>query len=84
MNPQYRTVICILDHSYSNTTQGLVEVLYEKVDDLYYPINEKEFFCNTNSVFITKGYEDIEEKYGSQIFEIKAFPSKNELKEGDS
>lgn len=84
MNPQYRTVICILDHPYSNTTQGLVEVLYEKVGDFYYPINEKEFFCNTNSVFITKGYEDIEEKYGNQVFEIKAFPSKNELKDGDS
>lgn len=83
MSVPFRIVICKLDHAYTNSAQGLVEALFEKIGDFYYPINQMEFFCETQSVFITKGYDEIEEKYSNQLFELKVFPSRNELKDGD-
>lgn len=83
MTLPYRLTICQLDHSYSNPTQGLVKVIFEKIDDYYYPINSKEHFCETSNIFITKGYDDIEEKFLDQLFEVKAFHTKNEIGDGD-
>ena len=83
MSTPFRILICQLDHSYSNPTQGIVKALYEKIDELYYPINTQEYFCETSNVFITKGYDDIEDKFSEQLFEVKAFHTKHEIKEGD-
>lgn len=48
---------------------GEVKVVFEKFDSKLYPINKKEFFCHTEKVFITKDYEEIDNKYdNSELF----------------
>jgi hypothetical protein len=81
---QERIVICIMDRAFTNDPdKGLVKVLFEKFDDEFHLINQKEPFCNTEQVFIIRGYEELTEKYGDSIFQLSCTPTKNDVKDGD-
>lgn len=81
---QERIIICILDHAYGNDNDnGKARALFEQIDDEIHPINKKEFFCESGHVFIMRGYDDIQEKYGDGLFLLKCTESRNFIKEGD-
>jgi len=73
----------MLDHPFnSNPHQGIVNALFEKDGNEYYPINTKDFQCSTEQVFIMNGYEDIESKYENSLFELRVQLSNREVKDG--
>jgi hypothetical protein len=81
---QDRKIICILDHAYGNDNDnGKARALFEQINDEIHPINEKEIFCETSTVFIMRGYDDIKEKYGDGLFLLNCRESSNVIKEGD-
>ena len=81
---QERIIICILDHAYGNDKDnGKARALFEQIDDEIHPINTKEPFCESSHVFIMRGYDDIQEKYGDGLFLLKCTESRNIIKEGD-
>ena len=78
-----RTVICTFDHPYPNPSQGLIFALFEKINDEYYPINTEEDFCPTERVFVTRGYDDLEDKFKDNLFEVVVRPTNQDTKEGN-
>lgn len=78
-----RTVICTFDHPYPNPSQGLIFALFEKINDEYYPINTEEEFCPTERVFVTRGYDDLEDKFKDNLFEVVVRPTNQDTKEGN-
>jgi len=79
-----RIIICILDHAYGNdNNNGKARALFEQIDDEIHPINTKEIFCKSGHVFIMRGYDDIQEKYGDGLFILKCTESRTMIKEGD-
>lgn len=78
-----RTVICTFDHPYPNPSQGLLFALFEKINDEYHPINEEEEFCPTEKVFVTRGYDDLEDKFKDSLFEVVVRPTNQDTKEGN-
>lgn len=79
-----RIVIVELLNSFTNDpSKGFVKVLFEKIENRYYPIGKHTPFCDTEKVFITRGYDILEAKYEGQSFEIKCNPTKFERKDGD-
>lgn len=81
---QERMIICVLDHAYGNDNDnGKARALFEQIGDKIHPINSSEIFCETNHVFIMRGYQDIKDKYGDGLFFLKCTPSRNIIKDGD-
>lgn len=77
-------MICTLDHAYGNSRDnGKARALFEQIGDELHPINTKEPFCETNNVFIMRGYDEIKEKFGDGLFLLKCTESRNVVKEGD-
>jgi hypothetical protein len=79
-----RIVICSLAKGFGTEgDRGKVNVFFEKINDKLESINSNEFFCETNEVFITRNYSELEEEYSKELFELKCAPSKFEVNEGD-
>ncbi|EKI2325272.1 hypothetical protein ACRQPS_005199 [Klebsiella pneumoniae] len=47
------------------------------------PINQSEFFCETEQVFVTGGFSEIKDKFKDNLFEATCSPTNFEKKEGD-
>ncbi len=78
------TLICFLDHPFTHSPhQGIVNALFEKVDNTYIPIGSGEYNCPTNQVFILNGYDSLESKHTNEIFELKVQETNREVKDGD-
>ncbi|GAA6203878.1 AAA family ATPase [Thalassotalea sp. SU-HH00458] len=78
-----RAIIAYLDHSFRNSShQGIVQAVFEKINDEYYPINTKEHFCDTKMVFVTAGYDDLESRYTHELFELRVNETSKEMEDG--
>lgn len=63
-------IVYKLGSQYSNTNLGYLKAVAEKIDDSYISLNS-ENFCPSERVFVTHGYEDIDDRYSDfQIFKV--------------
>ena len=89
MNQQeVRRILCTIEKSFNAEREdhiGRLNAHFEitQNDDVI-PINNASDFCETNQVFVTFGYGEIKNKYGSLLFEAECvLSSRAENKEGD-
>lgn len=87
MTQQERKVLCTIEKGYSSEREeqiGKLRVYFEVFEngDIL-PINEMEFFCDTEQVFVTSGYSDIKERFKSNLFEAICIPTNFEQKDGN-
>lgn len=63
---------------------GFLDIVFEQINGEIYLVNSKEFFCETNQVFVTSNYHDIDTRFDTgELFQIEAIPTTQEWKEGD-
>ncbi|MEW4516208.1 AAA family ATPase [Proteus vulgaris] len=87
MTQQERKVLCTIEKGYSSEREeqiGKLRVFFEIFEngDIL-PINQMEYFCDTEQVFVTSGYSDIKEKFKSNLFEVICIPTTFEQKDGN-
>ncbi|WP_048781305.1 MULTISPECIES: AAA family ATPase [Pantoea] len=87
MTQQERKVLCTIEKSYSSERDeqiGKLRVYFEVFEngDIL-PINQMEFFCDTEQVFVTSGYSDIKERFKNNLFEAVCIPTSFEQKDGN-
>lgn len=87
MNINDRRVLCTVDRAYYSDREeqfGKLNAYYEIFSngDII-PINQNEFFCETEQVFVTGGFSEIKEKFKDTLFEVMCTPTNFEKKEGD-
>ena len=75
--PETRELIVYKLHpQHSNPSFGLLRVVAERTDSGYVEVTE-EGFCPTGKVFVTKDYDDLDQKYAEfQLFKVFASQSK--------
>ncbi|EOW9550808.1 AAA family ATPase [Vibrio fluvialis] len=82
-----RKVLCTIEKSYHGERDeqlGKLKVFFEILPNGdVTPINSVEEFCFTNKVFVTSGFGEIKEKFGTSLFEATCTESRVELKDGD-
>ncbi|MNG69114.1 hypothetical protein D3C79_274640 [compost metagenome] len=87
MIQQERKVLCTIEKGYSSEREeqiGKLRVYFEIFEngDIS-PINQMEFFCDTEQVFVTNGYSDIKERFKNNLFEAICIPTNFEQKDGN-
>ncbi|MBD8155775.1 AAA family ATPase [Pantoea agglomerans] len=87
MTQQERKVLCTIEKGYTSEREdqiGKLRVYFEVFEngDIL-PINQMEFFCDTEQVFVTSGYSDIKEKFKNNLFEAICIPTNFEQKDGN-
>lgn len=87
MMQQERKVLCTIEKGYSSEREeqiGKLRVYFEVFEsgDIS-PINQIEFFCDTEQVFVTSGYSDIKDKFKNNLFEVICIPTTFEQKDGN-
>jgi len=87
MTQQERKVLCTIEKGYSSEREeqiGKLRVYYEIFDngDIL-PVNQMEFFCDTEQVFVTNGYSEIKEKFKNNLFEAICIPTNFEQRDGN-
>lgn len=88
MSTSERKVLCTIERGYSSLEReeqiGKLKVFFEVLGngDLT-PINEGDFFCETEQVFVTSGYAEIKEKFKNNLFEAVCVPTNFEQKDGN-
>ncbi|BCZ60033.1 ATPase AAA [Serratia marcescens] len=87
MAQQERKVLCTIEKGYSSEREeqiGKLRVYFEVFEngDIL-PINQMEFFCETEQVFVTSGYSDIKERFKNNLFEAICIPTNFDQKDGN-
>ncbi|WP_426139220.1 hypothetical protein [Pseudomonas sp. DWP3-1-2] len=73
-----------ISNSDGPTNLGKLDIIFEQINGDLYPINEKEFFCETKQVFVTSNYNEIDlSATDHDLLVIEASPTTQEWKEGD-
>jgi len=84
---QERRVFCTIDKGYGLEREeqiGKLKVYFEiQSNGDISPINENEFFCDTEQVFVTSGYSEIKDRFKSNLFEVICVPTNFEQKDGN-
>lgn len=63
---------------------GKLDIIFEQINGELYPINEKEFFCETKQVFVTSNYNEIDLSFTEhELLVVEAGPTVQEWKLGD-
>ena len=81
-----RRIICTIDRSYGHAESdiGKIHALYEILpNNELTPINSVDHFCDTERVFVTGQFTELQEKYSGKIFEATCITSSFEGREGD-
>ncbi|AWK82841.1 AAA family ATPase [Photobacterium damselae] len=81
-----RRVICAIERGYSNSESdvGKLRAFFEIISPSEItPINCTEMFCETEKVFVTGRFSELQEKYGDKLFEASCIPSSFERRDGD-
>ena len=69
-NTTREIIVYKLGAQHSNPNLGYLRAVAEKINDSYISLNS-ENFCPSEKIFVTHGYEDIEDRYsGFQIFKV--------------
>lgn len=87
MTQQERKVLCTIEKGYTSEREeqiGKLRVYFEVLSngDIS-PINEAEFFCTTEQVFVTSGYAEIKDSFKNNLFEAICIPTNFEQKDGN-
>lgn len=83
-----RKVICAIERGtrHSESDVGKLKVFFEilPTNDII-PINSSgsDFFCETEKVFVTGQFTELQEKFGEKIFEATCIKTNFEIREGD-
>ncbi|WP_413516675.1 AAA family ATPase [Photobacterium phosphoreum] len=84
---QERRVICQIDRGYSRDNDiGKVRAYFEILpNNDVIPINAAGYshFCDTERVFVTAKYSEIQERFEDRLFEVICIPSTFEVRDGD-
>ncbi|GEM_PF-1140533 len=87
MNVNERKVLCAVDQAFYGEREdqfGKLKAYYEVFSNgEIIPINQSDFFCETEQVFVTGGFSEIKEKFKDNLFEATCSPTNFEKKEGD-
>ena len=69
-NTTREIIVYKLGAQHSNPNLGYLRAVAEKINDSYISLNSKNF-CPSEKIFVTHGYEDIEDRYSRfQIFKV--------------
>ena len=69
-NTTREIIVYKLGAQHSNPNLGYLRAVAEKINDSYISLNS-ENFCPSEKIFVTHGYEDIEDRYSRfQIFKV--------------
>ncbi|MEI8672257.1 hypothetical protein P4S52_10240 [Vibrio sp. SA48] len=81
-----RRVICAIERGYGNSDSdvGKLRAFFEIISpNEIVPINSTEMFCETEKVFVTGRFSELEEKFGEKLFEASCIPTSFERRDGD-
>lgn len=84
MNVNDRKVLCTVDRAFYGEREdqfGKLKAYYEVFSNgEIIPINQSEFFCETEQVFVTGGFSEIKDKFKDNLFEATCSPTNFEKK----